>query len=245
MKRFATLVLLLAATPASAAPQFGAWGYDLTARAPGEKPGDDFFRYANGGWLDRTEIPADKAGTSLRLGMSNLTEQRLHDLLEQEAGQADHLPKTTEGKVGAFYKAFMDSARIERSASPRSSRSSGDPCRALARGRLAALLGHTNADYYGSLFGLFIDADVAEPTRYAVYVGHGGALASRSRLRHRGPVRREEGEVRRRTSHACSSSRAFPRRRHARTKWSRSRPRSRRRAGPRRSSGTRSRPTTR
>ena len=24
------------------------------------KPGDDVFRYVNGKWLDRTEIPADK-----------------------------------------------------------------------------------------------------------------------------------------------------------------------------------------
>jgi putative endopeptidase len=24
------------------------------------KPGDDFYRYANGGWLERTEIPPDR-----------------------------------------------------------------------------------------------------------------------------------------------------------------------------------------
>jgi putative endopeptidase len=24
------------------------------------KPGDDFYRYANGGWIKRTEIPPDK-----------------------------------------------------------------------------------------------------------------------------------------------------------------------------------------
>ena len=174
MKRLAALILLLAGGPASAAPQFGAWGYDLTARAPGEKPGDDFFRYANGAWLDRTEIPADKAGYSLRLGMSNLTEQRLHDLLEQEAGTADHLPKTTAGKVGAFYKAFMDSARIERIGVAALKPQLGAIRAARSRAELAGLLAHTNADYYGSLFGIYIDADVADPTRYAVYVGQGG-----------------------------------------------------------------------
>jgi len=74
MKRLAALFLLLAFTPASAGPLFGTWGYDLTARGAADKPGDDFFRYANGAWLDRTVIPADKAGYSLRLEMSNLTE---------------------------------------------------------------------------------------------------------------------------------------------------------------------------
>ena len=35
--------------PASlAAPRMGPWGFDLSARDPSVKPGDDFFRYANG-----------------------------------------------------------------------------------------------------------------------------------------------------------------------------------------------------
>src|SRR5262245_5067811 len=40
-------------------PQFGAWGYDAAGADVSTKAGDDFFRYANGAWLDKTEIPAD------------------------------------------------------------------------------------------------------------------------------------------------------------------------------------------
>ena len=29
---------------------------------PSVKPGDNFYLYANGGWIARTEIPADRAG---------------------------------------------------------------------------------------------------------------------------------------------------------------------------------------
>ena len=32
---------------------------------PAVKPGDDFFRYCNGGWLQRTEIPADRPSVSV------------------------------------------------------------------------------------------------------------------------------------------------------------------------------------
>ena len=46
------------------------------------KPGADFFRYANGTWLDKTQIPPDKPAYSLRLAMTDLTEQRLHELME-------------------------------------------------------------------------------------------------------------------------------------------------------------------
>ncbi|WP_260583414.1 hypothetical protein [Sphingopyxis sp. PET50] len=40
---------------------FGTWGVDLDACDTSVKPGDDFDRFANGGWFARTEIPADQA----------------------------------------------------------------------------------------------------------------------------------------------------------------------------------------
>jgi len=162
------------ACPAGAAPQYGAWGYDLTARDTVARAGDDFFQFANGGWLARTEIPADRAGTSLRLLMSNRTEERIHDLLEQYAAQAPHEPTTLEGKVGAFYKAFLDSARADQlGATPlaplldavRASRTRDD---------LAALAGRSNYDLEGTLFAVFTDVDVKDPTRYAVFVSQAG-----------------------------------------------------------------------
>jgi len=89
-------------------PQYGAWGFDSAGEDKAVKPGDDFFRYANGTWLDKTQIPADKPGISLRLQMTDRTEARLHDMMEQAAAKASHQPGDLEGKVGAFYKAFMN-----------------------------------------------------------------------------------------------------------------------------------------
>src|SRR5438067_11647116 len=97
-------------------PQYGSWGFDIDGADLKAKPGDDFFRYANGAWLDRVQIPADKPGYSLRLAMSDVTEQRLHDLMEEMARKAEAKPTTIEGKVGAFYKSFMDETTIEKRA---------------------------------------------------------------------------------------------------------------------------------
>ncbi len=51
----ATAALLTATGTVSAAPagdlaspRFGTWGVDLSGRAEGVRPGDDFFRFANG-----------------------------------------------------------------------------------------------------------------------------------------------------------------------------------------------------
>src|SRR3982751_5241319 len=106
---FLTSVLFAVAALAqpTGKPQYGAGGFDTEGADLKTKPGDDFFRYANGAWLDRVQIPADKSAYSLRLAMTDLTEQRLHDLMEETATKADQKPATIEGKVGAFYKSFM------------------------------------------------------------------------------------------------------------------------------------------
>src|SRR3954462_1699046 len=67
---------------ATGKPQYGSWGFDLAAADRATKPGDDFFRFASGKWIDATQIPPDKPAYSLRLAMTDLTEQRLHQLME-------------------------------------------------------------------------------------------------------------------------------------------------------------------
>jgi putative endopeptidase len=158
----------------SGRPQFGAWGFDLAGRDTTVKPGDDFFRYANGGWVARTEIPADKPGTSLRLLMSDRVEQRLHEMLEHESASGGHEPATLRGKVGAFYKAFMDTARAESLGVRPLAPTLAAVRAAVSRDSLAALAGRTGSDFPGSPFAYGIDVDYKDPSRYAVYVGQGG-----------------------------------------------------------------------
>ena len=155
-------------------PQYGTFGLDTAGGDPATKPGDDFFRYANGTWLDHVQIPADKPAYSLRLAMTDLTEKRLHEIMEEDAAKAGHEPSDTAGKVGAFYKAFLDEDRIEkRGASAIASQL--DAIRAAnSREALAALMGHDNSDFDGTLFGFNIDVDEKDPTKYAFYVAQAG-----------------------------------------------------------------------
>ena len=155
-------------------PQYGAWGFDTDGADLKTKPGDDFFRYANGAWLDRVQIPADKPAYSLRLAMSDLTEQRLHDLMEETAKKAEPKPTSIEGKIGAFYKSFMDEARIEKAGASPMKEKLAEIQAAKTREALAALMGRQNSDFHGGIFGVGIDVDIKDPKHYTVYLGQAG-----------------------------------------------------------------------
>jgi putative endopeptidase len=155
-------------------PQYGKWGFDAKGGDPATKPGDDFFRYANGMWLDHVKIPADKPAYSLRLAMSDTTEQRLRAMLEEAATKAGHEPTAIEGKAGAFYKSFMNEARIEKAGATPLDGILREIKATKTREELAALMGRQNSDFDGSIFGIGIDVDYKDPTRYAVYLGQSG-----------------------------------------------------------------------
>ena len=156
------------------APQYGKWGFDGSGADMKTKPGDDFFRYANGAWLDHVQIPADKAAYSLRLAMTDATEKRLRALIEESAKKTGHNPPTIEGKVGAFYKSFMDEGKIEKAGASPLKEKLAEIQSAKTRENLAAMMGRQNSDFEGGIFGIFIDVDLKDPSLYSVYLGQSG-----------------------------------------------------------------------
>jgi len=158
----------------SSKPQYGTWGYDSAGADTKTRPGDDFFRHANGAWLDRTPIAADKPSVSLRLAMSDTTEQRLHALMDAAGAHAADHQDTLQDKVGAFYHSYMDESRIDQLGAKPIAAQLDAVRHAATRDDLAALMGRTNVDFEGSLFNLGIDVDLKDAKRYAVYVGQAG-----------------------------------------------------------------------
>jgi putative endopeptidase len=164
--------MLMAATPANAGPQYGAWGFDLTAMDTSAKPGDDFNRYASGAWLARTTIPADKPLFTLRMIMNDAIDARLHELMETAAATAQS--GTLEGKVGAFYKAFMDESRVQALGKTAIAAEIEAINGAADRTALANLMGKNATDFYGSIYGVGEDADLKNIDRYAIYLVQSG-----------------------------------------------------------------------
>src|ERR1700724_398347 len=154
--------------------KYGTWGCDLAGMDAATKPGDDFFRYANGTWIDKTQIPPDKPAYSLRLAMTDLTEQRLQDMMETFGAKPSDNPATLEEKVGAFYQSFMDEARVEQLGAKAIEAELNDLKKAKTRDDFAATMGRTATDFEFSLFNPAIDVDLKDPNKYAFYLTQAG-----------------------------------------------------------------------
>ena len=55
------------AAAVTGAPELGSFGVDLSDQDRSVAPGDDFFRYTNGKWLNEFELPQDRSNYGLPL----------------------------------------------------------------------------------------------------------------------------------------------------------------------------------
>ncbi|HEX5418370.1 MAG TPA: M13 family metallopeptidase N-terminal domain-containing protein, partial [Gammaproteobacteria bacterium] len=100
---------LAAAPPISAATH----GIDVAGMDSAIAPGNDFYGYANGGWLKSTTIPADQATWGNFQQLREQTLERTRGLLE-EAEKSQSAAGTDERKVADYYASFLDAAAIEK-----------------------------------------------------------------------------------------------------------------------------------
>ena len=71
-------------------------------------PREDFYRFANGGWLDRTEIPADRGSFGVFAELDVQMQQQLLGLLTGLAGQDDLAEGSDQWKAITMFEQGMD-----------------------------------------------------------------------------------------------------------------------------------------
>ena len=96
-----------AAPPVAAAPAELRSGVVLANMDTDVHPGDDFFAYVNGAWVETTEIPADRS----KYGTFDLLRDEAQEAVKaiiEESATGDFAKGTDEQKVGDLYKSFLD-----------------------------------------------------------------------------------------------------------------------------------------
>jgi putative endopeptidase len=158
-------------------------GVDLGGMDRAVPPGDDFFRFANGGWLKAAEIPPDRASYGIFAAVDERATEETRRLLERAA--AGNAPAgSDERKVGDYYASYLDEASIEAKGLEPLKPFLQEIAGLSDRRALAAWVGHSlradvdplNATNFHThrLFGAWISLDLNSPDRYAAYLLQGG-----------------------------------------------------------------------
>ena len=88
-------------------------GIDTAAMDKSVKAGDDFYNFANGGWMKATEIPADRSSIGGFYIADQKTEKQLGELIADIA-KSNAAADSEKGKIRNLYSAFLNSAAIDK-----------------------------------------------------------------------------------------------------------------------------------
>ena len=156
-----------------AAAQQLASGIDLTSLDRTCKPCDDFYQFANGGWIKNHPIPAayPQFGTSNILVDKN--RQVTHEILEA-AAKSNAAAGTDEQKIGDYYASCMDTAAIQKAGT-----TPLDPLLAQIGGivdakGVAPVVAALQIDGVDAFFGFGSGADAKDSTTNIAQLDQGG-----------------------------------------------------------------------
>ena len=147
------------------------------------KPGDNFFEYTNGAWVQRTEIPPDRPGVSASSQLSDVSDKRTADLIN-EIAKSKPAAGSGKAKIADLYNSFMDEAAVDaKGMGPIKPHLDG--IAAIAdKQQLAAALGKTlradvdalnNTNFHTTnLFGVWVAPGFDDSAHYTGYLLQGG-----------------------------------------------------------------------
>jgi putative endopeptidase len=148
-------------------------------------PGNDFYEYADGGWLKRTPIPPDRAAVGLFSEVDDIATKRTQALIEEMA-KSNPPAGSEQRKIADLFNSYMDEASIEkRGLTPLKPHL--DAIAAIRDKReLAHALGETlradvdplnNTNFLTfNLFGMWTAPGFDDPQHYVPYLLQGGLI---------------------------------------------------------------------
>jgi putative endopeptidase len=175
------LLLCALAFPALAPAQDT--GISIPNMDPAVRPGDDFYLYANGGFIARTKLPADRSAIGVFNTLSDLSFKQTASIIE-DAAKSSSPAGSNERKIADLYHSYMDEAAIESHGMATLKPHLAAIAAIQTRRQLAHALGLTlradvdalnNTNFHtANIFGLWVAPSFNDPEHYAPYLLQGG-----------------------------------------------------------------------
>jgi predicted metalloendopeptidase len=136
-------------------------------------PADDFNRYVNGTWFDKTEIPADRTRWGSFDELRKNTDNDVMAILKEAINDKSIDPNSDQAKAINFYKSVLDTVNRNKAGI--------EPLKPyLAKinsvqnaDQLVALLAEMEPEMGLGFFGSYIGADAKNSNKNVIYVGTG------------------------------------------------------------------------
>jgi putative endopeptidase len=158
-------------------------GISVANMDPSIKPGDNFYEYANGAWIKRTEIPPDRARIGVFSSLEALSNKRVAALIDEVAKASAPAGSDTR-KIADLYNSYMDEAAIEAAGlgplNPHldaitAIKDKNELARALGETLRADVDALNNTNFHTpNLFGLWVAPDFNDSEHYTAYFLQGG-----------------------------------------------------------------------
>ncbi|EGM77549.1 Putative metalloendopeptidase [Rheinheimera sp. A13L] len=148
-------------------------GIELSNMDTSVKPAQDFFRYVNGNWLAKTEIPADKGRWGSFDELRENADKQVLAIVQELAGQTAEQGTDTQ-KISDFYRSYMDTATLD-TLGLEPLKADFTKIEALAsHADLATLWGELQAARTGTPVVLFISQDQKASDQYITLANQSG-----------------------------------------------------------------------
>ncbi len=135
------------------------------------RPQDDLYRHVNGKWIERTEIPSDKARYGSFLVLAEEAEKAVREIIVESQAAASG---TEARKVGDLYASFLDEARAEALGAGPITEFLTEAAKVDSISSLLETLARLERGGSSGFFQLFVDNDPGDPERYLVFIEQGG-----------------------------------------------------------------------
>ncbi|WP_346843392.1 M13-type metalloendopeptidase [uncultured Rothia sp.] len=131
-------------------------------------PGDDFFRYNNGTWLDTHEIPADRPKDGGMYTLRDEAEKNVREIIEKIAADEPG------SRIGALFNSFMDTEKINKDGVEPLLAEVRPIIEATGKTELLDVVAEADRAGIGSPFGWYTSIDAKNPEKYVVYLAQAG-----------------------------------------------------------------------
>ncbi|MEQ8424521.1 MAG: M13 family metallopeptidase, partial [Cyclobacteriaceae bacterium] len=138
------------------------------------RPQDDLFRFANGNWLARTQIPPDRGSWNSFLEIFERNNAIMLEVLTSAAQNPNYVEGTDQRKAADFYSIGMDSLLAEKAGVSVLGPTFEEINEIKSKSSLEKYLVEQQLEGGGAFFGFFVITDLKDSKKMAAYLGSGG-----------------------------------------------------------------------